>query len=58
MMKKEKRFGRVPGSRTPLDQNAIEDDMLAFEGCDDQRSLLRKMDKLRRMKSYFHFLLF
>lgn len=57
MMKKEKRFCMVAQNR-PLDDfpAAIDEDLLALEEDHDQRLLLRKMDRMRRAKSYLQFL--
>lgn len=57
MMKKEKRHCRVARNHPLTDLAAIEDDLLGFEANDDQRSLLRKMQKGQRLKSYVQFLL-
>ncbi len=57
MMKKEKRFCMVAENRMMSDFSAIDEDLLAFEEDHDQRVLLRKMARLRRMKSYLQFLL-
>jgi hypothetical protein len=56
MMKKEKRFCEVAKRHPYNDSAAFDEDLLAFEEVDDQRSLLRKMHRLRRMKSYMQFL--
>lgn len=56
-MKREKRHCRVARSHPLTDLEAIEDDLLGFEVYDDQRLLMRKMQKLQRLKSYMHFLL-
>jgi hypothetical protein len=57
MMKREKRHCRVAKNHPLTDLSAIEDDLLGYETNEDQRTLLRKMQKGQRLKSYVHFLL-
>lgn len=57
-MKNEKRFCIVARNHPLEEFAAIEDDLLAMEEECDQRSLLRKMDRVRRAKSYLQYLLF
>jgi hypothetical protein len=58
MMKKERRLCEVAKRHPYNDLAAFDEELLLFEEQDDQRSLLKKMHKLQRMKSYVQFLVF
>jgi hypothetical protein len=57
MMKREKRLCRVARSHPLSDLQAIDDDLLRNEVHEDQRSLIRRMHKVHRMKSFVRFMI-
>ncbi|MFO7721894.1 MAG: hypothetical protein R6V49_01600, partial [Bacteroidales bacterium] len=56
MMKKERRLCEVARRHPYNDLAAFDEDLLILDEGDDQRSLLRKMHRVRRMKSHSQFL--